>query len=793
MRIISLENSTDSNPIEYFPTATPPVPQTNQQPQFNIEIQNKQPEIIAPQTPIVQETLKSKKSFKKIGLLILSLFLLFSFIVFGIFTLNTFDKYSQRIETLSLLPNDPNMVITVPTNLDAPQFILLEKHLQKFPGYEIFKKTLDKEGAGKTVSQFIQDKSAKYNINFEQDLKTTLGDNAYIVITDLSPLGKELQKNTITSFNKQLQTIAEGEINSKPELNKELAQGTIPSDSPKVLGESNFVAPIEENAFKFPTLDFIAATEIKDIKKAQEIFKKMKTNDQFDLIKKSFAGFDYYQATAKTTTTDKDTFYKNIFSTIVGKNLIISSKEEDLFQAIRNGNNNRTLGFFSRTKVEKNLGENEDFKNVIANTTKGNESMLSTYVKLNFEKFFKKDNCDTNTDSSCVSATDYIKYPSDIIFSANLSINDDGIKITTFNNQQNLQGAKNNLFTEGLAGRIPAAIDGKWADIFIEHSNINDLYYTFKKNNLIDKGLEQWNNSLKEFSAMVGFNLETDFIDQIDGKSGAVLYTSATSEPAGAIIIHVKDTEKIYSTIEGIINSAIKNIADMYISSNDSLMGLKDKRYTAMIAKNKITIAALQSAKITYTETPNGKIYSFKISEPTFPIAFDFALSNNEFILGSNSSVVSGLLDASKNKNATALLNNELYLRSAKYDQLDGISKLFLVPQGIVNMINYYESPSANNNLPEENFQKNCSDSDVNCLGGSGSPDQSYPFSERIFAYGAVLKTIGFLGISQSIQDKFVKAEFFLDIKEIPLEEKTRAEKFFSTISETENNPQNSF
>ena len=61
------------------------------------------------------------------------------------------------------------------------------------------KKEIDDVGDGKTLSQVIQDKFKALNIDFQEDVKAVLGEKAYVVVSDISPLGKNLNNKIILS------------------------------------------------------------------------------------------------------------------------------------------------------------------------------------------------------------------------------------------------------------------------------------------------------------------------------------------------------------------------------------------------------------------------------------------------------------------------------------------------------------------------------------------------------------------------------------------------------------------
>ena len=659
--------------------------------------------------------------------------------------------------------------------------------MQKFPGYDLLKKKLDPTGKGKTVSEIFQEKLAKYNVNFQNDLKPAVADTAYIAIPDISPLGSELQKNAILTFGEKLHRSL-GE-NQSPEYT--LADTAQLPNQPATLNYATSITEKPEKDFMFPALDFIAATEIEDIAKAREIFEKIRTDNQFTITKKTFAGYDYYSAEKSASADANDSYYTHIYSAIIGKNLIVSSKEDSIRFAISSANNLRLLGFLRRSPSSESLADTGEFNTIASqmnNSTAGNR-LLSLYLKFNFASFFKKDACNPDVDLNCFLITDYFKYPSDIIIGLNVLTNEDGIGIAMLSNEQNFSGAANIPFSEGLSKRIPQSVDGRYANMFIEHTNINDLYYAFKKNNLTDKGLAKWNELIAQVSEMIGFNPEIDFVDQIDGKSGGIIYTSATAEPEGVMVMHVKDTQKAYAAIEKITELIKQSMLSLYELPQAEFRKSSSPQLRKIATENEQKLAALRATAIVATDTPDGKIYSFKI--PNTPISFDFSLENNELILGSHNAAVVKMLAYANSPHEDSLQANQLYLRAKQYGQKDGFTQTFVVPQAIADIISYFAMNAQQ--LLEQSMGAATDTDRQDCTSGNGAPGKdciesqvpaggttilpSSGMGEGIYALGAILRTIKFFDSSSSIQGSSVKATAFFDIKEIPAEEKARAEK----------------
>lgn len=695
--------------------------------------QQPSPSSAAPQQNIPKKRLPWKKI---LIVVVLALLLIASFAAAG-FGITQYQRYGRLLPVESLLPEDPNLVMIATINPNDEQFTLLEANLKKFPGYEQLKKEIDPAGQGKSVSELLQEKIKKYSIDFQKDLAPALADTGIIVINDLGPLGSSLEKNALL-LTKRMQTKDENAIAL--------------SDSPSVLGE-------ETEKVEFPTLDFIAAIEIKDIKKANETLEKIKTDGQHELEKRTFEDYFYYAATIKPKDSSDKPPYQKLYVGLIARNLIITSREGELEAIITKSKQQELLSEITNKQQSKSLLDNKDFQTIREKLKEGTtkNSLIASYVKLNFNTFFKRDTeC---AGEECESITDYVKYPNDIIMGFSATNDVDGIKFNLLSNRQDLTGVKNIAFASAMSARIPEKVNDLWADIFWEYGNFNDFYYNFKKNNLTEKGLSEWSEALKPINEALGINFEQDIIDQINGISSTSIFTKKSGEPAGVVVVTIKDEEKMYKTIETVteswkklVSAQLTRIAEMKLQSNS-------KEFLAYQSKAKTMLTNITSAKITPTETANGKIHSFKV--PNTLISFDFSLKDNELIFGSHYAVVEALLQ----KNSNTLAQNSLYKEALPHAQQEGFAQSFIVTQGVVNIVTYFT-----NNMYRILSSAMGAPSDDSA---EAAPEKE---NESLFAFGAILRTVKYIHATQSIQDKFTQSSLFFNIKELPAEEKKRAE-----------------
>jgi hypothetical protein len=740
---------------ETFPIKTDSQPITNFDPQPSAITYTSEPE--TNQTAPAPK----KSNLKKILLLVFLLLVLSSSGVWAFFMFTNFEKYAKPIPILSLLPNDPNFVLIINSNPDSEQINVLEKNLQKFPGYQSLTKDFSNDSSSKSFTKIIQDKLKKYNIDFDQDFRNAFSDKTYVVINDLSPLGNELQKNTTVALMRGINSMHSLPSDNSSD-NKAIALNN--NTSSAVLGDST--EKITYADFVMPTLTFQAATEIKDLSRAKKLLEKIQQNTTNKTTKNSYNGYDYYVVETGNAT------YSKIYNALIGKNWIVASDENDLKNSINIAKSLSLLNI-SKQKNTLSLADNEKFKSVNDNLKSNisGDALVSFYLKLNFEKFLKPKKCEGSTNTTCDSITSYIKYPQDIVAGFDIRSNQDGIGITMLSNKQNTSGIKNSKFINGMVSHLPAKVDNRFTDVLFEYSDPNNLYYSFKQNNLTEKGLEEYNKILKMGSDILGINFEADIVDQLNGESGFALFTAQGAEPEGVLTFKIKDTQKTYAVIEKIITTLKTAMLAQFASYQNipqKYQTPESKQYGKEINEK---IKSISNAKIIPTITESGTIYSFKIPDIKI-LSFDFSIENNELLIGSHYNAVKSLLDSSKNK-GVSLSENVLYKKAQSYSAPEGYSQAFIVSQGIVNIIDYVINNTSSL-----------------LSGASGVPNQENELQKEapasmddsLIVTESILKTIKFLHTSQSVSGEFFQSATFFNLEALPQAEKDRAEKSIEAL-----------
>lgn len=707
---------------------------------------------------------KNNSSFpwKKITILVLLFILIVGGSAFGAYKFNTYDKYVNFIETKLLLPNDPNLVISAITNINDQSYKNLETHLQKFPGYSLLIKEIYPDEKDSNMTQLIQKKLDKYGLNLQDEIRPALGDQFIIAIQDLSPLGSQISKKATLTLNSK-----------KSEASSELLaqNNALPVLFPSVLGEST---PKKDDSlskeFIFPKLDFIAASPVNDLDRMQTILNKLKANKQYETKISNYSGFEYYSI--KIASSD-DKAFENLYSAVIAKNLIISSQEDEMKKAIDRANSHRIVSI--KKQAVPSLAENMQFNNVTSKISK--EGFLSIYLKLNVTNFLKNKDCQND----CANIDEFLKYPDDLIQVISVKSNEDGIGFNAISNKTNLVNITNKPLPTEMAQKIPENISGQWNDMFSENSNLKELYYDFKNNNLTEKGTKQLNETLDKMKTDIGIDIERELIDQINGTSAFSLYTSKEKEPALLITAKITNEQEMIRTIKTAVEtmkqSRLKSLEGMYEMMKQYSAG------TNYAAKYKNDIENLKNASFLEKVAYDTTIYSF--DSDAFLFGINFAIKNNELIFATNSNAIETVLGA--NGSFKNIISNQLFQRSMKYNQKNGYSENFFAPQGIVNIATFYLQEMKNKfleaNKKSSSFQTATTSAEVE--------DPFKEYNDIFTAVGSIIRTTKFVGSSQSVQDNYIQYSLFFDIKELPLEEKEAAESILEKLMAGDKNKEN--
>jgi hypothetical protein len=760
-------------------------------------------------------------------------FLIFSIFILAIIFLGgiawAFDKYEtygRKIPLEKILPGDSDLVLKVSINPEAEQFNLLEKNMEKFPGYKQLRMSLDESGQAKSFSELFQNKLKEYNLDFQKDIKPVLGDNAYVIVPDMNPLGKNLYSDGYL-----------GSLNFK-EMGKKMAelQKTNPlfaaefqKENGNVAGEEQekketAMAGYEDNYYgsqyrpeqkKIEKMDFIVASEIKDLKKAKEVIDKLRGNLKYEVAAENYKGYQYYKIKYKSSSSSGngeslgDLFnHDYTFHSMIGKNWVSTSSESYIKSIIdRRAERHIVRALFSE-KIGSFLADNADYQKVVKSLNDSKENLLTLYYNINFEEFFKKD---CRNEYSCFSMDEYVRYPSNIIDGFSIKIEDSGFKFTHYANDIAANQYKNVSLQNSLAKKIPQKIDNRWTDAFYEINDFKDLYYNYKNNRLTDKGSQGLSRGYSDFEKEIGVHPERDIIDNMTGNVAFVMLSEKNVYPEGAMIAEISSSEAMSSAMKKMIEGMKKVEIQYYESRVKSFEAEQKTPYyqkmspemkSLLVKENQIAkemIDALKNSNITETSLPEGKIYSYKLPQPKSSsnsllynpsISFDYSLENNQFIISTNYSVVESMLKELKNNSAKKLAESDYYKTGSKFFYSDVSSNMYLNSLGIWNSVDYYYQESRRQQL--EYAKKQCEESKK-----SVNKNQSTYYSseyycnedqmkenwkkedDQFFAVGSVIRTLQILAAASTLGQDSSQSTFYMHVQEIPQDEKERASRIF--------------
>lgn len=689
----------------------------------------------------------------------------------GVFGAEQYDKYARKIPVDQILPGDADMVAKFPVDPASDQFTLLEDNLKKFPGYELLRQELDEANEGKTISQLIQEDLKEYNLDFDADIKPLLSDEAYFLITDLSPITQELKNGVLGTLRQ-----------TGNSLSHFRAEKTEKGISLRHVQDPGQVRVMGENTVQSKPLDLMMASEIKDLDKAKQVMEKIKSGNKYAVSELSYNGYTYYKMTLKSGG-DSDTKelvnYVDTYHALLGNNWIIASNEQELKVAIDRRKSSHYLGFLTnsgnRSEVLSSLSGDADYQKSITTVSRQSvsdaaiipeEALLTVYYKLNYDELLEKD-CPNKT-YGCSDISQYIKYPDEIKSAYIIRFTADGMVMRAISNQV-LPSDQDVPVENGFAKKVPQKLNDKWTDLFMEYNNVKSIYHQFKDNNLTDKGVVEWKKALSDIQRTTGIDLENDFIDQFTGRSAIVAFTKEGTAPEGALVAEIENPDKILSTFQKAVDTI-----NQYLFIEASQNALFDPATGQAITYTPEQQAELQNQLMAalpkLTEIPNeiGKIYSYNFPEDS--ISFHFSLEKNVLIFAHDFRTVESLQKEFSINSEKKLSDNEYYIKAHSQTAKDAYSSLFLNTQGIWNTVTYLVSY-----LDQQYQQPAPCSPDGTCIELQKSPIQTKQ-EEDLFAIGAILRTIRLIGASGSVENDYSKSSIFMNIQELPAEDKQRAE-----------------
>lgn len=738
---------------------------------------NSSPQISSSNIPIIQGDFQPKKNkimtiLKWTAIAAVPVFLIGG----GIWGFSFYEKYFKKVAIEQILPSDSDFVMRITIDPNSSQFQLLEENMKKFPGYEIMKEKMEKEKGQKNMSESMQKKLNELNLDFEKDIKAILGERAYVIIPDIIPLGRGIGNNFVFYRGK----IKESAIAAKDDYLKKylaLEPGLENNQMPKVLGEmKQAFRAIDDKKEEIKPLDFMVAAEVRDLKEAKRVMDKMKKNADYEIIQHEYNGYKFFEVKRKNSKVDESNelakFFNagSMYNAILGKNWVATNNQDIMLDLIdRKSRQNALKNIFSK-KENKSLANDENFLRIFGKIGSQDDNLLMFYYNIETKKLFEKENKGCDKGGYCPKMSDsIIKYPDNLIAGYSVKLSKDGVSFKNISNQLDLGDIKNYSYADGFAGKIPEKIEGQWADVFAEYVNFKKLYYNFKRGNLTQEGLQEWNEGLDDISSGAGINIETDIIDQFVGNVSYVMFTFSGTEPKHVFLADIDNPGAMFDTMKKIIDYA-KN--QYYATYNYSLNYYKEidcnnpdtKKYTAYyctpeykkkMEEQKKRAEEILNSAITETDTSEGKIYSYKF--PGAEISFDYAILDKTFILGSHFAATQALMRELKNNSEPKLANNKFFQQVASHWDEEGIGRSFINTKGFWGAVSYYFNHYLKDEIDIER-------------------------SDEFFAVGAVIRTIRLIGGQNSFGEKFMKGNLYLNIEELPAEEKNRAEEAIKNI-----------
>jgi hypothetical protein len=693
----------------------------------------------------------------------------------GYFGLEAKDIYLTKVPLAEVMKGNAQAVLNVNSNTEFEQYKYLDDNLRKFPGYKLLEKKLDSTGEGKTISQAFQDELAEKNLSFNDDIKPVIGDNTLVVIPALTPLTNKFQKFVFDYGKKSKNALRKMELEGKvADAGKSLTEGDLAGAGKiKVLGMTSdfYTNTVALEEMKSEPVDFIIGAEIKSLKEAKRVLEKLRADkSKYEISEMKFEGYSYYKLTQKGDGTQNDADQlvniKDTYHALVGHNWIMATKEADLKEMLSARKANH---FFSRMTFWKkqketmvSLADDKNYDIIKENLVdRGEEGFASFYLKTNLNNLVPSENPESQQKKF------FKNQEGDLLVGILLRATPEGFVLRSTSNQINLSGVENGAIGSGLIQKMSKMVDGRWTDFYVETENLKNIYYSFKKNNLTDEGVEMLNEFRNKIKQESGLDFEADLLDHFSGNEALALFTAKSLSPQGAVVIEIDDKEAMMETAKKIV-TMIKQIESdwhkkvfLINQGYDEVQKNIGNSKEGMANEEEIAekIRLIQETPIVEMETVAGTVYSYKLPflEEAF---FSFAFADGKMILGSGSGVVAGLLEGFRTDEGMKLAGTPDFDNLTKNLYPEGYSKIFITPIGVWNGVNYY----------------------MDKMGGGFGVTQSMGTSDSGAAIGAIIKTINSISAietasSVSEDEAMRKSSIFIEIKEINAEEKEYAEQ----------------
>ncbi len=706
--------------------------------------------------------------------------------------------YAREVKSypvLSVLPAAPDLVFEVNINADSKQYALLEKHASAFPGYGLLKKALDPVGEGKTLSEAFQDSLKRFNLDFDGDIKPVLGDSAYVTVSDMSPLGESLQKGAVAIGSSSSRTLA-GMIPPKKE-GLAFSDRETSSPRPRVLGDMT-VRGVENDYAPEKPIDFLVASPVRDRKKARDTFEKLRSGSDFEVETLEYRGFSYFKVSLKSKETtlpdDISRFiqFRTLYHGLVGGNWICASSEAELKKIFDRQASRRAWDSFTPKTSTSTLADNDDFRSVRASL--GNpdiaQSLVAGYFNVASDAFFKKSPC---SGSMCSDPSEFIRYPERIMIGWSLGFTESGIDMR-WTNKTDDEALPGKPEAERLSNLVPQKAGGKWLNIFSEHDGLKNRFYNFKRTRLTEKGREAWEETRRAIQTATTIDIERDVIDHLSESVAVSVLTAKDAEPEGVLVARVDDPQAMKATIEKMVDFVRNTIsmqkermfagsAEMSRPLSDSFCDGSPERDKCIESIRQIRVqsdelkqkldAMIVAAHLHETTTPEGVIYSFKLSNE-FPYSFasfDFGFRDNILVFGTHFAAVQAFLrEMGSNSTEKKLSHSDFYRKVQSASPGASYQDSFVVTQGVWDVAEYVLST----------FSKA-----MNTWSSSSiaQEEEKREMDDTLFAFGSALRTMKLIGSDSVSRNGFETSSFRCVIESLPDEEKQRAERIWETIS----------
>lgn len=697
----------------------------------------------------------------------------------------------KTYSTLSVLPLAPDFAFEVNIDADSDEYALLEKYASAFPGYALLKKSLDPVGEGKTLSKAIQDSLKRFNLDFDGDLKSVLGDSAYVVVSDMSPVGESLQRGVIAygaSTFREMSRLLSPEREQLASLSR-----------PTVLGDMT-VRGVENDFAPEKPLDFLVASPVRDRKRAFDALEKLRSNAEFETEKLRYRGLSYFKVSFKSkadvSPDDLSRFvrFRTLYHALVGGNWVFGSSEEELKRILDRQAERQGWELIISRPSTPTLANNDEFRAVREELGAPNisESLVHGYFNVASETFFKKPSC---SGVSCGDMTEYFRSPERIVLGWSIGVTEEGIDMRWSNKTED-EALPGKPESERFSSLLPQKSDEKWINIFSEHDGLKDRFYNFKRMRLTDAGREAWEEARDAIRVATNIDIERDGIDHLSDSVAFSVLTARGVEPEGVWVARVDDPQSTRVTIEKVVEfvrnmlteqrtkldattDIYANLVDSWCSESantkDCIADVNRMREGNDTLKQKLS-AMIDAAHLTETVTPEGTIYSFKLSDD-FPYSFasfDFGFRDGVLVLGTHFAAVRSFLhEMGSDGTEKKLASSDFYQKVRSASAEASYQSSFVVMAGVWDVIRYL-SDVATKALSEGGMMAPTTDD---------SADTRREVDDSVFAIGALLRTVKLVGSDSVSRNGFETSSFRATIEALPLEERQRAERILERIS----------